>query len=148
MGCDRLFHDSTSSGPIARRRSAGAPQSGTPTPSASLPAPAPKTLTLSGCVQVDASKANVFTLSDKTTGATYRLTGSSVKPYVWKNVRIVGGLMPSANLAAQAGSIDATQAARAYESAPRPGPQPPVVLEFNVLQVRATTGTCAPAVTK
>jgi hypothetical protein len=124
--------------------SASTPQSAT-VPPESQPTPVPKTLTLTGCVQVDPAKSDVYTLSDKSTGSVYRLTGSSVKAYVWKNVRIVGGLAPSANLAAQAGAIDATQTARAYESGSRPGPQPPIVLELNVLRVRPTTGSCAPA---
>ena len=121
-------------------------QSGATTPSSAQPAaPKPdKTLTLTGCVQRDETKAGWFTLSDKKTGATYRLAGTNVKAYVWRNVRIVGGLVPSANIAAQAGAIDPTKAAAAYQGANPPGTGSLELLEFNVARVRPTTGSCAP----
>ena len=121
-------------------------QSGATTLSSGQPA-APKrdkTLTLTGCVQGDETKAGWFTLSDKKTGATYHLTGSNVKAYVWRNVRIVGGLVPSANIAAQAGAIDPTKAAAAYQGANPPGTGSAEPLEFNVTRVRPMTGSCAP----
>ena len=81
------------------------PTSNVPTdPAATRP------LTLVGCVQPDTAQPEQFTLSDKT-GTTYRLRGANVKAYVWRNVRILGGLVPSPNLAAQAGAIDQTKAA-------------------------------------
>ena len=65
-------------------------------PAANAPPPpeAARPLTLVGCVQPDTAKPERFTLSDKT-GTTYHLTGANVKAYVWRNVRIVGGLVPS-----------------------------------------------------
>jgi hypothetical protein len=104
--------------------------------------PAAKTITLTGCVQLDAAKPGWFTLSDTKTGTTYRLTGANVRAYVWRNVRIVGGLVPSPNIAAQAGAIDQTKAAMAYQGAkpPETGIEP---LEFNVARVRRLTGSCA-----
>jgi hypothetical protein len=120
------------------------PQSGTSTPPSSPQKPAAKTLTLSGCVQLDPSSSNSFTLSDKATGSTYRLTGGNVKSFVWRNVRIVGGLVPSATLAAQAGSVDPTKAAVASQSGSRPAPELPHFQEVNVLRVRPTGGTCTP----
>ena len=111
----------------------------------SSPALAPlaaKTITLTGCVQRDAVKPGWFTLSDTKTGTIYRLTGANVRAYVWRNVRIVGGFVPSPNIAAQAGAIDQTKAAMAYQGANPPGAgiEP---LEFNVARVRRLTGSCA-----
>ena len=106
--------------------------------------PAKQTITLVGCVQTDAAKRESFTLSDRKTGTTYRLTGANVRTYVWRNVRIVGGLVPSPNIAAQAGAIDQTKAAMAYQGANPPGTGNVDLLEFSVTRVRRLTGSCAP----
>src|SRR5689334_16142014 len=103
-----------------------------------------KPVTLIGCIQADPAKAEWYTLTDPKTGATYRLTGANVKSYVWRNVRIVGGLVPSPNLAAQAGAIDPTKVAQANQTAARPGLAAPEPLEFGVTRVRRLTGSCAP----
>ena len=103
-----------------------------------------KSLTLVGCVQPDRSKADRYTLSDKTTGTTYHLTGRNVKAFAWRNVRIVGGLVPTPNLAAQAGAVDQTKAAMASQGANPSGRTPPEVLEFRISRVQATTGDCPP----
>jgi hypothetical protein len=118
-------------------------QSGPP----SSPSPAPptaRTITLVGCVQTDTAKPEWFTLSDKSTGTTYRLTGANVRAYVWRNVRIVGGFVPSPNIAAQAGAIDQTKAAMAHQGANPPGTGNIGPLEFSVTRVRRLTGSCAP----
>lgn len=118
-------------------------QSGSP--SRQTPPPlVQKTITLVGCVKPDASKPEWFTLSDQKTGAIYRLTGASIRSYVWRNVRIVGGLVPSANIAAQAGAIDQTKAAMAYQGASRPGTGNLEPIEFSVTCVRRLTGSCTP----
>ena len=119
-----------------------AAQSGA-TPNA-LPGPgAARPLTLVGCIQPDTARPERFTLSDKT-GTTYRLSGANVKAYVWRNVRIRGGLVPSPNLAAQAGAIDQTKAAMEYQGAKRPGTGNSGPLEFSVTRVQRVTGSCAP----
>ena len=113
----------------------------------SKPSPAPpstKAITLVGCVQTDKTTPERFTLSDKMTEATYRLTGTNVKAYVWRNVRIVGGLVPSANIAAQAGAIDQSKAAMAQQGANPPGTGNTQTLEFRVTRVQGLTGSCAP----
>jgi hypothetical protein len=69
-----------------------------------------------------------------------------VKSYVWWNVRIVGGLVPSPNIAAQAGAIDPTKAAMAYQGANPPGAGNVDVLAFNVTRVRRLTGSCTPKI--
>ena len=112
----------------------------------------PKTLTISGCVSSDVAGPGRFTLSDSEGGTTYRLSGSSVRAYVGKRVQIiggldsrrlhiVGGLLPSPNVAAQAGAIDSAQAAMAASggtagtgSAPLP--------TLRVTRVRPLNGSC------
>jgi hypothetical protein len=102
-------------------------------------------LTLTGCVQPDETRPrDWFTLSDTKTGITYRLTGPKVKSFIWRNVRIVGGLVPSPNLAAQAGAIDATKAAMASQGAPPSGARAPELPEFRVSAVRPLAGSCSP----
>ena len=110
----------------------------------------PKPLTLTGCVIASPTENGVFTLSDTNGGTTYRLVGTDVREFVGKHVQvsglgprrlqIVGGLYPSANVAAQAGAIDPGQAAIAAASEPA-GVKPPI--EFRVKSVRTTPGTCA-----
>ena len=84
-------------------------------------------LALNGCVSRDVAAPDQFMLSDSEAGATYRLSGTSVRTYVGKRVQvrgnldsrrlhITGGLMPSPNVAAQAGAIDPAQAAMAGAS--------------------------------
>jgi hypothetical protein len=118
----------------ARSRQAPGP---TPTSSA-------KPITLVGCIQADPAKPEWFTLADPKTGATYRLTGANVKSYVWRNVRIVGGLVPSPNIAAQRGAIDQTKVVEADQASSRPRIAAPEPLEFSVTRVRRLTGSCAP----
>jgi hypothetical protein len=109
---------------------------------------APSVVVLSGCVVADARK--VFTLTDGIEGQTYRLTGTDMRAYVGQHVeilgappkrfRIVGGLYPSPNVAAQGGSIDPTKAAMAGQIADASAATPPV--ELKVKSIRTTTGTC------
>ena len=112
------------------------------------PAAATKTITLTGCIQLDAARPEWFTLSDTKTGTKYRLTGANVRAYVWRNVRIVGGLVPSPNIAAQAGAIDQTKAAMANQGSNPPGTGNIAPLEFNVARVRRLTGSCTPKSTR
>jgi hypothetical protein len=119
-----------------------AAQSGA-TPNA-LPGPgAARPLALVGCIQPDTARPERFTLSDKT-GTTYRLSGANMKAYVWRNVRIRGGLVPAPNIAAQAGAVDQTKAAMEYQGANRPGTGNSGPLEFSVTRVQRVTGSCAP----
>src|ERR1700732_425059 len=118
-------------------------QSGSPLPAQRQPAPprTAKTLTLDGCVQLDDSKADWSKLSDKTTWSTYHLIGPNVRAFVWRSVRIVGGLVPSPNIAAQAGAIDPTKTAMAYARANTSGTGNVELLEFHVTRVRPLTGS-------
>lgn len=117
-------------------------QSG-PTSNVSSDPGATRPLTLAGCIQPDPANPQRFTLSDKT-GTSYRLTGANLKAYGWRNVRVLGGLVPSPNLAAQAGAIDPTRAAMEYQGANRPDTGKIQSIEFNVTRVRRGIGSCAP----
>jgi hypothetical protein len=86
----------------------------------------PDVITLSGCVQADDKTPGQFTLADKETGITYRLTGAKVHDFVGQTVLIVGaseskklvvkgGLYPNPNVAAQGSSIDPARAAVAAQ---------------------------------
>ena len=113
-----------------------------------------KPLTLSGCISSSASETGLFTLSDtrqgNRQGTKYKLVGTDVRKYVGqrvevsgaasRRVQIVGGLYPSANIAAQAGAIDPNQAAIAAASGPAAGAGP--LVEFRVKSVRAIPGAC------
>src|ERR1700730_7175992 len=77
-----------------------------------VPNKADKTTTLLGCVHGDDVGTDSFTLSDRKAGPTYR-SGTDVRADVGRRVRIVGGLVPSPNVAAQAGAIDPVKAAMA-----------------------------------
>ena len=95
--------------------------------------PAPKTqpkpdpnapVTLNGCVSrdyADSKNANAYTFVDNGDGSRYHLKGRSLSKYSGmsvqvvgvvdtKRVKVVGGLYPSPNVAAQAGNIDPAKA--------------------------------------
>jgi hypothetical protein len=124
-------------------QSPAAPSAGAAAPT--RPPVAQPAITLTGCIQVDAARPDWFTFSEAKTGTTYRLSGANVKSFVWKKVQIVGGLVPSPNLAAQAGAIDPTKTAMAYQSAVPPGIATVESLEFKVDRVRRLSGSCTPA---
>jgi hypothetical protein len=123
--------------PVPRDSSAG--KKATP------PAKGSKALTLIGCVQPEEGTRGAYTLTDESTGTIYHLTGTSVKPYVWRHVQIVGGLVPSATAAAQAGAaFDPVKAAEAAEgSRPAAATTPAVDVRVNRVQPLAG-GACAP----
>jgi hypothetical protein len=121
----------------------------TDTQSSSAP-PKPNTVTVDGCVAVNPTVRNSFTLDDD--GQMYLLKGLSVKDYVGKHVevigvtskrlRIVGGLYPSPNIAAQ--NNDPTKAAMAAHSGPTSQSGRPMI-EFDVKSVRILPGSCPAA---
>jgi hypothetical protein len=102
-------------------------------------------LVLIGCVAADKANADQLTLADEKAGVTYRLNGTKLDAYTGRRVRIVGGLYPSANVAAQAGGIDPTKAAIAAATTETGTPQLP---EFHVKQVRQLRGSCSPSAPK
>jgi hypothetical protein len=105
-----------------------------------------KPMVLVGCVAIDEASADQFTLSDTKAGVTYRLSGTKLHAYTGRRVRIVGGLYPSANVAAQAGAIDPTKAAIAATTATEIGTVE--FPKFHVTEVRQLKGSCAPSAPK
>ena len=124
----------------------GAPTSTSPT-SANQ---ANQTITLSGCVNRDPT--GHVTLTDADNGTTYRLTGKSLRRYVGRSVQIVGdsrrvtikgGLLPSANAAAQAGALDPARAAvAASPGGTETGTGVVKLPEFRVNRVQPVAGEC------
>jgi len=108
----------------------------------------PTTITMSGCVQKSETPDGGYTFFDGTT--LFRLTGVDVRDYVGRRVevtggdnrrlKIVGGLWPSANVAAQAGNMDPARAAtKAADAAMVNGTGAP---EFRVRSIKPVTGSC------
>jgi hypothetical protein len=122
-----------------------------PKPSAPQKTPQ-KTMTLSGCVADQGTAENGFMLWDSTDNTTYRLTGKDMHTYANRRVqivggvvqpklKIVGGLVPTPNVAAQAGAVDPAKAANAGSGATGAGIPTPVQ-EFRVKSVRTLSGSC------
>lgn len=112
------------------------------------------TLTLSGCVSRDLSTPGTFTFAEADTDTKYRLGGVRVRKYVGQRVEIVGapvgrrltfraGLVPSPNVAAQAGAMDPVKAAIAgLPGGSDRGTGAVQLPEFRVTRVRALAGSC------
>jgi len=88
------------------------PPSTSPMPQTPPSQPA-KPIVVTGCVTADQITPDQFTVRDAKSGITYRLHDVKIVAYENRRVRIVGGLNPTPNIAAQAGAIDPTQAAMA-----------------------------------
>ena len=117
------------------------------------PKPEPKVISLSGCVVRGETVPNQYTIEDKDNG-TYRLTGTDLRDYIGRRVellggapssrrlKIVGGLTPNANVAAQAGDMDPARAAVASAGGSA-GPGNVQLPEFRVKSVRPVNGGCS-----
>ena len=110
----------------------------------------PEPITLAGCVSEKPASGNfTFTAKD---GTKYRLSGKNVKKYAGQEVEIVsgegkkltikGGLMPSPNVAAQAGAIDPGQAAIAAQPGGSTSATGDVLPLLEVSRVHALGGSC------
>jgi hypothetical protein len=118
------------------------------------PKEAPRELRLNGCIARDRVPPGQFTFLEKESGFKYRLTGKGLKKFVGQRVEIVGGppgkrvtfrtgLLPSPNVAGQAGAIDPAQAAVARfpgGAADATGLAP--LPEFHVIRLRGVDGGC------
>jgi hypothetical protein len=114
----------------------------------------PKTITLTGCVEPDPAQADRFTITDRKDGSKYRVTGKDFREYlgrpveldggiVVKGLKISGGLLPNANIAAQAGAIDPARAAVQAATSESTTGTPVDVQEFRVKAIRPSqSGTC------
>jgi len=111
-----------------------------------------KMITLSGCVERGETTPTQYTLVDATEGTTFRLTGIDLRNYIGKKVqivggqptgrlKIVGGLTPTPNIAAQAGAMDPARAATAAAGGSA-GPGTVSLPEFKVKSVRPVSGSC------
>jgi hypothetical protein len=114
---------------------------GTLTPRTTPTKKAVKAITLKGCLQDSNLGTDVYTLVDSKGGTTYRVSGADVRPHVGHRVQIVGGLIPSPNVAAQAGAIDPVKAAIAGTGEHAAGPGN-VHLELHVTRVQPLNGAC------
>ena len=113
---------------------------------------APKVISLSGCIVRGEKTSDPFVLDDKTEGR-YRLSGLNLHDYLGQRVQIAGGevqvkkvtvkggLYPSPNVAAQAGSIDPARASMAAAGGSA-GPGTVDLPEFKVKSVRPVSGGC------
>jgi hypothetical protein len=115
---------------------------------------ADKEIRLNGCIARDKVAPGQFTFQDNDGGGKYHLTGKGLKSFVGHRVEIVGGppgkkvtfrtgLLPSPNVAAQAGAIDPAQAAVANlpgGAADGNGLSP--LPEFHVVRLRGLEGSC------
>jgi hypothetical protein len=113
-----------------------------------------KEIRLNGCISRDTVRPGQFNFLDNGSGDRYRLTGKGLKTFVGHRVEIVGGprgkgitfrtgLLPSPNVAAQAGAIDPAKAAVANlpggaADAVAVNPLP----EFHVIRLRGVEGAC------
>jgi hypothetical protein len=127
-----------------------------PAPSSTPPAKTTTPVTLSGCVSRDnVAVPEAYTFAEAGTDRKYRLSGVGVKEFADHRVEIIGapverrlsvhfGLLPSPNLAAQAGALDPADVAIA--SLPggantTTGTAPVELPEFRVTAVRPL-GSC------
>jgi hypothetical protein len=114
---------------------------------------APATMSLVGCVGTGNAAGEPFTLSNDDGTIAYRLSGVNMRRYVGHRVtvigssdsarvKIVGGLTPTPNAAAQAGALDPAKAAVAADpflTSPAGGQQLP---QFRVRNIRGVGVGC------
>ena len=112
----------------------------------------PGPVVLTGCV-AKGNGPREFTVTDEANG-TYRVTGSGIDRYVGRRVeiagkpdtsklKIVGGLYPTPNVAAQAGSMDPVRAViAAMPGGPAGGTGEVALATFKVKSVRTLDGGC------
>jgi hypothetical protein len=113
---------------------------------------APAAPTMTGCVGARRTATGAITFTEKETGLTYQLTGKGLAKYLGQQVEVVGGrprrftirggLVPSANTAAQAGAIDPAKESIARQPGGGSGGTGAPAPEFPVTRVRALTGSC------
>jgi hypothetical protein len=116
--------------------------------------PTTSPITLSGCISPDATTPGAYTFSDAKTGVKYRLSGVAVAKEPGQRgeialgsgsarVTIRGGLVPSANVAAQAGAIDSSKLAIAsVPGGANSGTGNVQLPQFQATLVKASKGSC------
>jgi len=131
-----------------------AAQNGTNAEKKPAPKPAPPSIvTLTGCVGGGKSAGDPFTLTSKDGTVAYKLSGKNMRQYLGRQVtivgnndtrrvKIVGGLVPSANVAAQAGAMDPTRAAVAADPLSTAAKDDQQLPEFRVKAVQTSGESC------
>jgi adenylylsulfate kinase-like enzyme len=118
----------------------------------SKPAP-PAVVTLTGCVGGGKSAGDPFTLTSADGTVAYKLSGKNMRQYLGRQVtivgnndtrklKVVGGLVPSANVAAQAGAMDPTRAAVASDPLSTAAKNDQQLPEFRVKAVQTSGASC------
>lgn len=109
-------------------------------------------ISLTGCVE-KGSTPSQYTITDMQNGK-YEVSGSNIARYVGRRVqvagsagssrfRVVGGLWPNPNVAAQAGDMDPAKAALATQpGGPYSGTGEVALPTFKVKSVRTMSGAC------
>ena len=122
-------------------------------PSTQKKAGPPPPVTLVGCVGGGASPGAPLTITSLDHTLAYKLSGMNMRRYIGQRVsivgtsdtrrlKIVGGLTPSPNAAAQAGALDPAQAAIAAEPLSTAAKQDQTLPEFKVKSVQTLQGGC------
>jgi hypothetical protein len=107
---------------------------------------------LVGCVSPNPNQPGGFMLSESDQLSQYKLTGTSMRDYAGKRVqvygeppkrlKVVGGLYPTPNSAAEGGRNHVKDAMAAATPANTPGGSA-ALPEFKVKSIQVVTGTCA-----
>ena len=124
-----------------------------PAPSAQKKAAPPPPVTLVGCIGGGASPGAPLTITSLDRTVMYKLSGMSMRKYIGqrvsivgssdqKKLKIVGGFVPSANAAAQAGALDPAKAAILAEPLSTAAKQDQQLPEFKVKSVQTLQGAC------
>jgi hypothetical protein len=127
---------------------AAAPQQ--PAPKKTAP---PPPLTLTGCIGGGKAPGDPLTITSVDRTIVYRLSGMNMRRYIGQRVsivgtsdprrlKIVGGLTPSPNAAAQAGALDPAKAAIAAEPLSTAAKSDQQLPELRVKSVQRLEGGC------
>lgn len=110
-------------------------------------------MTMTGCLSATPTVSGELTFLDGESGNSYRVTGKGIRRHAGQRVEIIGsaggkrlsirgGLLPSPNVAAQAGAMDPAQAAIASQPGGGSVGTQAVLPEFHVTRVRRLDGAC------
>jgi hypothetical protein len=119
---------------------------------AEKPAKGSNLMALVGCVSANPNQPGGFMLSEADQLSQYKLTGSNLREFAGKRVqvygeppkrmKVVGGLYPSPNVAAQGGQDPVKAAIAAATPANTPGGS--ALPEFRVKSIQTVTGEACP----
>ncbi len=109
-------------------------------------------VSVTGCIRQDAATPGSYLFSDASTGASYRLSGFDGRKDAAprgqivvgtgsRRVTIRGGLVPSPNVAAQAGALDPAKTANA-RTAGGSAEESAALPEFRAERIQTIAGSC------